>query len=287
MKKVTFLLILVACSLVSFGQSGKAITHTLADTGKYFTNYVNTGDFVYNQATGLEYVSKVDISVSARKKLSWLLASSSRYSAFFTTGLSGVTLAASGNGTIGGTLGVTGATSLTTLGVSGASTIHALSATSGTFSTTLGVTGVTTLTTFKGTGNDSITGNLVATGDLKAATGHVTTLTTTTGNITNINTTTDTVTNLVVTSPKITGTMTGNSNVRGSGSFTTSATRVAISIPGATSSDYYLVRGIAGDDHARPVAGDLLNCIAKTDSLIVMRAAGTTSGQGFTYLRIK
>lgn len=80
MKKSILILAFIVLSTICYGQSGKAITHTLSDTGAYFTNYVNKGDFVYNNATGITYVSKVDISGTAHKKLSWLLASPARYS---------------------------------------------------------------------------------------------------------------------------------------------------------------------------------------------------------------
>jgi hypothetical protein len=90
-----------------------------------------------------------------------------------------------------------------------------------------------------------------------------------------------------IASPTFTGTITGGSMIRGSGAFSAALTRVAVYLAGATSSDYYIVRGIAADQYTRPVAADFMNCFAKTDSLIVMRAAGTTANLGFTYFRIK
>jgi hypothetical protein len=75
--------------------------------------------------------------------------------------------------------------------------------------------------------------------------------------------------------------------VRGTTTFTTTSTRKALYIAGATSSDYYVVSPISASGTTLPVAGDLLAVYAKTDSLIVCRAAGTTSGLGFNYIRIK
>src|ERR1035438_1362285 len=97
MKKSSLILVLFVLSTISWGQSDKVITHSLTDTGAYFTNYVNIGDFVYNQATKITYCSKVNISVTAHKKLSWLLASPIRYtvrdnpSAIDTSGLASKT----------------------------------------------------------------------------------------------------------------------------------------------------------------------------------------------------
>jgi hypothetical protein len=79
MKKSILILALFVLTNIGQGQSDKVITHSLTDTGAYFTNYVNIGDFVYNQATKITYCSKVNISVTAHKRLSWLLASPTRY----------------------------------------------------------------------------------------------------------------------------------------------------------------------------------------------------------------
>lgn len=72
------------------------------------------------------------------------------------TGTAGI----SGNATVGGTLGVTGATSLSTLGTSGLATLNSASV-----STTLGVTGATTLSSTLGvTGAATLSSTLGVTG---------------------------------------------------------------------------------------------------------------------------
>lgn len=68
------------------------------------------------------------------------------------------------NAAIGGTLGVTGATTLSsTLGVSGATTLAALTATTGSFSSTLGVSGASTLAALSAT-TGSFSSTLAVTG---------------------------------------------------------------------------------------------------------------------------
>ena len=79
----------------------------------------------------------------------------------------------------------------------------------------------------------------------------------------------------------------GDAWVAGTSAFSTTLTRVAISIPGATASDIYAVSAVSADAFTRPGAGEQLNYFAKTDSLVVMRQTGTTSGLGVSYIRIK
>jgi hypothetical protein len=85
----------------------------------------------------------------------------------------------------------------------------------------------------------------------------------------------------------INGAITGSTPNRGVTQFTTSLTRKAIFISGVTASDIFVVSPWADDSHTRPVAGDALNWYAVTDSLIVMRAAGTTSALHISYIRFK
>lgn len=77
-------------------------------------------------------------------------------------------------------------------------------------------------------------------------------------------------------------------SVADTSAFVTTATRAAVFISGALSTDKYYVshRNLTGTE-TLPVAGDQLSYYAKADSLIVLRAAGTTSGQKFSYLRLR
>ena len=69
-----------------------------------------------------------------------------------------------------------------------------------------------------------------------------------------------------------------------SAAFTTTATRKAIYLVGCQQTWQF---GVATRKNGLPVAGDQLAYWTKTDSLIVFRAVGTTSGQMFGYWRIK
>ena len=66
--------------------------------------------------------------------------------------------------------------------------------------------------------------------------------------------------------------------------FTTTATRKAIYIASCRQTWQF---GVATRKNGLPVAGDQLAYWTKTDSLIVFRAVGTTSGQMFGYWRVK
>lgn len=107
---------------------------------------------------------------------------------------SGASLAANGNATVGGTLGVTGATALSTLDTSGAATLNSvgvttnatvggtLGVTSGaTVGGTLGVTGATTLSTLSTSGAATLNSVGVTTNATVGGTLGVTGLTTTNG----------------------------------------------------------------------------------------------------------
>ena len=68
--------------------------------------------------------------------------------------------------------------------------------------------------------------------------------------------------------------------------FTTSALRQAVYIAGAKPTDKYVV-SVRNQSEVIPVAGDLMACFVRIDSLVVVRAVGTTSGLKFSYIRVK
>lgn len=70
----------------------------------------------------------------------------------------------------------------------------------------------------------------------------------------------------------------------GSSSFSTTDQRKAIYLIGTKSTDYFVVSPAI---NAAPRASDALSCFAKTDSLIVWRSAGGTSGLSFNWVRIR
>lgn len=85
------------------------------------------------------------------------------------------------------------------------------------------------------------------------------------------------------------GDITGVAANRGSGAFTTTGLAAQVYIPGATSTDVYVVTPKAATAGTLTVAGDNMACFAKTDSLCVTRVGGgsPTSGLGFNYIRVK
>lgn len=92
-----------------------------------------------------------------------------------------------------------------------------------------------------------------------------------------------------VTIPNYSGTLLYNES--DTSAFATNLTRKVIYISGATPANKYVVtprgnnQGIASE--VLPVVGDLMMAIAKTDSVIFLRGAGTTSGLKFQYQRIR
>ena len=79
----------------------------------------------------------------------------------------------------------------------------------------------------------------------------------------------------------------GCKSIRDSVSFVGSATRVAKAITGCTKSDIYVVTPRAAGEFTLPVAGDFVNVYPKRDSVVFMRAAGTTSNLMIYFMRIK
>uniref|UniRef100_A0A6H1ZG04 Uncharacterized protein n=1 Tax=viral metagenome TaxID=1070528 RepID=A0A6H1ZG04_9ZZZZ len=85
-----------------------------------------------------------------------------------------------------------------------------------------------------------------------------------------------------ITTPTFSGIVTGAAALRGTNSFTTTATADTIVISGVSASSIFVV----SINDATPVANDLLGWTATTDTLFVHRVAGTTSGLAYSYIRI-
>lgn len=71
----------------------------------------------------------------------------------------------------------------------------------------------------------------------------------------------------------------------GTGAFSTTTTKAGIYIPGAKSTDVYVVSALTAATGTRPGTGELLAYYSMTDSLIVFRLTGTTSGLKFSWVR--
>ena len=124
MKKLVLFMIFVIFAAYGFAQSGKNATHTVATNAATFTQPVAIGDFIYQTTSRLTYVSKVNIGVSAKKNLTWLLADATRYTTtlYPSSSVSATTLAATTatittatmtNATVGTTLTLPGGTTAT------------------------------------------------------------------------------------------------------------------------------------------------------------------------------
>jgi hypothetical protein len=83
------------------------------------------------------------------------------------------------------------------------------------------------------------------------------------------------------------GSLSGNHAISDTSAFTTTAARKAVYIAGATTTDKYFVswRNVPGDETTVPT--EIPFYYAKTDSLIVLRSAGTTNGLKFSFIRIR
>jgi hypothetical protein len=73
----------------------------------------------------------------------------------------------------------------------------------------------------------------------------------------------------------------------GTTNFSTTAVRTVVYISGLTGANAFNVNPLAVDAFTQPVAGDLLNSYCKTDTLVILRASGVTSGLGVVYRQSK
>ena len=80
------------------------------------------------------------------------------------------------------------------------------------------------------------------------------------------------------------GAMKGGATLRGSDSFTTTATTDTVTVAGGASTDYYFVQATGA---AAPSANDAMRIEALTGKFVVWRAASGTSGLTYNWFRIK
>jgi hypothetical protein len=73
----------------------------------------------------------------------------------------------------------------------------------------------------------------------------------------------------------------------GTASFVGANVRAAVYLAGITTAYKFGVGPVAPADLTFPVTGDVCSGITKTDTLVVMRLAGTTSGLEFWYQQVK
>lgn len=276
MKKLFVLLIAVMLASASFSQSaatayGFRPVMIVPDTSTNFPVPAKIGDLVYVQSTHTMYELEVGVGIS--KDMNWVLASASRYSY--------PSVSITGSTAITGTLSVSGASTLTGVVTAQGQTMTATHDNIMTFGNSVKAT-------------DTLFAPVVdATTKLIVGTQIVTVPHNNTATFNNSVTVTDTTFTPVLSvsgNATLSSNLTGNALIRDSVSFSTSDTRVAKKIVGALPGQIYVATPkmpAATGATSRPVAGDLLAIYPKTDSVIITRQAGTTSGLTVYFMRIK
>jgi len=112
MKKVFLSIALFLIVTASFAQvtPQKRMFTYVATTMEYFKQAMIAGDVIFCDSNSTWYILKVPIWKYSDYNLHWVLASTARYKLPGIVSFSGTTITATGNATIGGTLGIVGAT---------------------------------------------------------------------------------------------------------------------------------------------------------------------------------
>ena len=84
-------------------------------------------------------------------------------------------------------------------------------------------------------------------------------------------------------SPTFTGRWTGSSSIRGTATFTTTGTRVAVYVPGTASTDIVVVTPTG----SAVVTTTNLTVLAKTDSIVIFRGSSGTSGAVMNWILMR